>query len=146
MRLRGSFAPDEERATHIKAAGELTKLAAEEIERLTGAHWLTDRFTAEALRHAFDQIASRFAPQSEVSVPPRIEQMTAAMPADLRDAYRRPVSLGMMEASRLIALIEQQQKPNPPVPNEWSDPFNPDPIYRLWRLHHDLGLNKDEPK
>src|SRR5262245_40920175 len=107
FRLRESLSPDDPRARHIRAIGELTKLAAEEIERLTGAGWLTDQFTAEAVRHAIDQVLSHFAPQPkrEGAVPARIEQMAAAMPGDAGEVYRRPVSLGLMEASRLIALI-----------------------------------------
>jgi hypothetical protein len=143
LRLRHSIAPDEERGTHIKAAGELTKLAAEEIERVTGAHWLTDRFTADAVRHAVDQVLSHFAPptDAELRLPPGIEQSVAVMPSELGEAYKRPASLGLMEALRLIALIERPREKAPP-PNEWSDPFNPDPIFRFWQLHRDLGLNK----
>jgi hypothetical protein len=153
-RLRESLTPDDPRARHIKAIGELTKLAAEEIERLTGAGWLTDPFTADAVRHAVDQVLSHFAPQpkQERTVPARIEQMAAAMPGEAGEVYRRPVSLGLMEALRLIALIESapqldsKGKLNAPLPNEWSDPFNPDRPFRRWQLFHDLGLGKDRRK
>jgi hypothetical protein len=153
-RLRESLTPDNPRARHIRAIGELTKLAAEEIERLTGVGWLTDQFTAEAVRHAVDQVLSHFAPQPsrERTVPTRIEQMAAAMPGDAGEVYRLPMSLGLMEALRLIALIESapqldsKGKLNAPLPNEWSDPFNPDKPFRRWQLFHDLGLGKDRRK
>jgi uncharacterized protein (DUF1778 family) len=145
IRLRHSVGPDEKRAKHIKAAEELIRLAAEETERLTGLGWLTDRFTAEALRHAIDHLLGRFAPppDGERRVPARIERLASAMPNDTGDAYRRPISLGLMEASRLIALIEGAERPSAP-PNEWSDPLNPDPQFRLWLLHQDLGLKNTE--
>jgi hypothetical protein len=147
LRLRHSVRPDDKRARHIKAAEELIRLAVEEIERLTGVSWLADRFTAEALRHAIDHLLSRFAPQpgGERSVPARIEKLASAMPNATGEAYKRPVSLGLMEASRLIALIEGAEKPSAP-PNEWSDPLNPDPTFRLWLLFQDLGLNTEGRK
>src|SRR5262249_42647592 len=143
IRLRHSVGPDEKRAKHIKAAEELIRLAAEETERLTGVSWLTDWFTAEALRHAIDHLLGRFAPaaEGERTVPAPGGKLASVMPNDTREAYRRPVSLGLMEASRLIALIEGAEKPSTP-PNEWSDPFSPDPAFRLWLLHQDLGLKE----
>jgi TraY domain len=152
FRLRESLSPDDARARHVRAIGELTKLAAEEIERLTGVGWLTDQFTAEAVRHAVDQVLCHFAPQRESAVPARIEQMAAAMPGDAGVVYRRPASLGLMEASRLIALIESapqldpKGKLNAPLPNEWSDPFDPDRPFRRWQLFHDLRLAEDRRK
>jgi uncharacterized protein (DUF1778 family) len=148
LRLRHSVRSDDKRARHIKAAEELIRLAVEEIERFTGVSWLTDRFTAEVLRHAIDHLLSRFAPQpgGERTIPARIEELASVMPNDTGEAYKRPVSLGLMEASRLVALIEGAEKLSAPPPNEWSDPFNPDPTFRLWRLFQDLGLNKDGRK
>ena len=144
LRLRHSVRPDDKRARHIKAAEELIRLAAEETERLTGVSWLKDRFTAEVLRHAIDQVLSHFAPRpdGERVVPARIEKLASVMPDDTGEIYKRPVSLGLMEATRLIALIEGADKPS--VPNEWDDPFNPDPTFRLWLLFQDLGLNTTE--
>jgi hypothetical protein len=147
LRLRYSVRPDDKRARHIRAAEELIRLAVEEIERLTGVSWLRDRFTAEVLRHAIDQVLSHFAPQpdGERVVPARIEKLASRMPDDMGEAYKRPVGLGLMEASRLIALIEGAVNPSVP-PNEWDDPFNPDPTFRLWLLFQDLGLNTEGRK
>jgi hypothetical protein len=150
IRLRHSVAGEGARARHIRALGDLAKLAAEEIERLTGARWLTDQFTAEAVRHAVDQVLAHFGaqPNAERTIPARIEQMAAAMPGEAGEVYRRPVSLGLMEALRLIALIESapqldsKGKLNAPLPNEWDDPFNPDRPFRQWRLFQDLGLGE----
>jgi hypothetical protein len=146
LRLRHSVQPDDKRARHIKAAGELIRLAVEEVERLTGVIWLKDWFTAEVLRHAIDQVLSHFSPQpdGERTVPARIEKLASVMPDDTGEIYKRPVSLGLMEATRLIALIEGAEKPS--VPNEWDDPFNPDPTFRLWLLFRDLGLNTEGRK
>src|SRR6266571_4363521 len=134
LRLRRSTAPDDTRTKQIRAVGALARLAAEEIERLTGASWLADRFTAEVLRHAVDQTLAHFAPHSEggLTIPPRIKQSVAAMPPDIGEAYSRPASLGLMEALRLIALIERQGTFKALPPNEWSDPLNPDPIFCFW--------------
>jgi hypothetical protein len=78
--------------------------------------------------------------------------MAAAMPGDAGEVYRLPISLGLMEALRLIALIESapqldsKGKLNAPLLNEWLDPLNPDKPFRRWQLFHDLGLGKDRRK
>src|SRR5262245_54626156 len=111
IRLRHSVGPDEKRAKHIKAAEELIRLAAEETERLTGVSWLTDWFTAEALRHAIDHLLGRFAPAAdgERTVPARVEKLASVMDNDTSAAYRRSVRLGIMEELREITVMGSRE-------------------------------------
>lgn len=153
-RLRQSLEPHYAREGHIKALGELTKLLTEEIERLTGANWLTDRFTAEAVRYGVDYVLSHFAPQPKENfpVPAKLQQMAAELPGEMGEVYRRPEGIASMEALRQIALIEKapqfdsKGRFNVPLLGEWDDPFNPERPFRRWQLFQNLGLGKDERK
>jgi hypothetical protein len=141
-RLRESLSSDVRRADHIRALGELVKLTAENIEQITGTSWLTDPFTAEAVRHAIDQVLSHFAPPQSANgkIPTRIEQIASAMPTEIAEAYKRPVALAVIQATGLTAWVESAQRAEPP--NEWSDPF--DPIFLRRQLFRDLLCKKPE--
>jgi uncharacterized protein (DUF1778 family) len=141
-RLRESLSSDVQRADHIRALGELVKLTAESIERITGTSWLTDPFTAEAIRHAIDQVLAHFAPPQSAKgkIPTRIEQMASAMPTEIAEAYRRPVALAVMQATGLTAWVDSAHRVEPP--NEWSDPF--DPTFLRQQLFRDLASKKQE--
>jgi hypothetical protein len=139
-RLRESLSSDVRRPDHIRALGELVKLTAENLEQITGTSWLTDPFTAEAVRHAIDQVLSHFAPPQSAKgkIPTRIEQIASAMPTEIAEAYRRPVALAVIQATGLTAWVESAQQVEPP--NEWSDPF--DPIFLRRQLFRDLVPKK----
>ena len=141
-RLRESLS--ERQAGHIRAIGGLAKIATERIEEVTGKDWLSDPFTAEALRHTVDTVLAHFAPPRQAShtVPEQIERLAASMPSDLADAYRRPIALALMQATGITAWIESAHRIEPP--NEWSDPF--DPIFLRRQLFRDLGLKKEGGK
>jgi len=140
-RLRESLSSTERQVGHIRAIRELAKIAAERIEEVTGAGWLTDAFTAEAVLHTIDQVLSHFAPplQGSPTVPDRLERLVAAMPSEIAEAYRRPIALALMQATGIIAWIESAYRVE--APNEWSDPF--DPTFRRQQLFRDL--QKKEP-
>src|SRR5262245_44741948 len=139
-RLRESLS--ERQAGHIRAIGELAKIATERIEEVTGKDWLSDPFTAEALRHTVDTVLAHFAPPRQAShtIPDRLERLAAAMPSEMAEAYRRPIALGLMQATGITAWIESAYRIEPP--NEWSDPF--DPIFFRQQLCRDLVKNKKE--
>jgi predicted transcriptional regulator len=143
-RLRESLSSNERQAGPIRAIGELAKIAAERVEEVTGKGWLTDPFTAEAVRHTTDAVLAHFAPRRQAShpIPDRLERLAAAMPSEIAEAYRRPIALALMQAAGITAWIEGTYRVEPP--NEWSDPF--DPIFLRWQLFRDLGLKKEEPK
>jgi hypothetical protein len=134
----------ERQPPHIRAIGELAKIATERIEVVTDKDWLRDAFTAEAVRHTIDQVLSHFAPPRQAShtVPDQIERLSAAMPSDLADAYRRPIALALMQATSITAWIESAHRIEPP--NEWSDPS--DPISLRQQLYRDLGAKKEGRK
>lgn len=129
-------------AGHIRAIGELAKIATERIEEVTGKDWLSDPFTAEAVRHTVDTVLAHFAPPPQAShtVPDRLERLAAAMPSEMAEAYRRPIALGLMQAIGITAWIENAYRIEPP--NEWSDPF--DPRFFRQQLFRDLVKNKKE--
>ena len=129
-------------AGHIRAIGELAKIATERTEEVTGKDWLSDPFTAEAVRHTVDTVLAHFAPPRQAShtVPDRLERLAAAMPSEMAEAYRRPIALGLMQAIGITAWIESAYRIEPP--NEWSDPF--DPRFFRQQLFRDLVKNKKE--
>ena len=139
-RLRESLS--ERQAGHIRAIGGLAKIATERIEEVTGKDWLSDPFTAEAVRHTVDTVLAHFAPprQASPTVPDRLERVAAAMPSEMAEAYRRPIALGLMQAIGITAWIESAYRIEPP--NEWSDPF--DPRFFRQQLFRDLVKNKKE--
>jgi hypothetical protein len=140
-RLRESLSSTERQAGHIRAIGELAKIATERIEEVTGKDWLSDPFTAEAVRHTVDTVLAHFAPRlASHTVPDRLERLAAAMPSEMAEAYRRPIALGLMQATGITAWIESTYRIKPP--NEWSDPF--DPIFFRQRLFRDLMKNTKE--
>jgi hypothetical protein len=135
-RLRESLSSSERRPAHHRVLGELAQLAAENIEQITGTSWIADSFTAEATRHAIDEVLAHFAPPQPAShtIPDRVERMAAAMPREIAEAYRRPVALALMQATGLTAWIESAHRVE--QPNEWSDPF--DPTFLRRQLFRDL--------
>jgi hypothetical protein len=141
-RLRESLSSAERQAGHIRVIGELAKIATERIEEVTGKDWLSDPFTAEAVRHTVDTVLAHFAPPRQAShtVPDRLERLAAAMPSEMAEAYRRPIALGLMQATGITAWIESAYRIEPP--NEWSDPF--DPIFFRQQLFRDLMKNTKE--
>jgi hypothetical protein len=149
-RLVESAYADRDRAKPVRALGELAKTIAEDIEQLTGTNWLADPFTAETTRSAIDRMLFHFGPRQdgEIPLPARIEKTIAAMPDEMGENYRHPLRLAMMVASWRIAWVEGARWPgeNAPPPNEWDDPFRPDPTWRRWQLFQQLRLNREGQK
>lgn len=128
------------RAEHIRVLEALVGHTAETIERLTGAKWIADSFTAQVVRNAADTVLTHFSPPppSGDSIPPQLEQLTVVMPKEVAEAYKDPIKLGVMQAAGIIAWIESSHKNEPP--NEWSDPD--DPIDVRGRLFRGLIQNR----
>jgi hypothetical protein len=153
-RLRESLTLDDGRLRrgHIRAVGTVAAWAADETETFTEKSWVTDQFTAEAMRSSVDRVLLHLTtqPKGEVTIPARLERMAAGHPGN--EVYKSPAGLGSIVAIRILSLIESAPHPDSkgrfkvwPGNEDWDDPFNPKRFLH-WRLYQDLGRDKDRRK
>lgn len=68
-----------------------------------------------ALRYAIETVLFHFAPgigtEERPEIPPAVEAMSAKMPGEFAERYRRPAGFGHMRAYSLITEIENRPRP-----------------------------------
>jgi hypothetical protein len=134
FRLEQSF-KETSAPEHIRALAHAVTLLAVQIERVTGQRWYDGRFTGDALRHGMEALILHFVKNADAGVvPPKVEETASRFQSPLRESFRNPAQLGLMEAGSIITSIE-----NAPSPTRLpAGAYVPDP-FGFWQILRDLG-------
>ena len=148
-RLDESFGRDRKwsRAPHVRALGYAINKAIAQVEARTERSFVTDPFTAEAVRHAVNFMVSHFSrlPQGDgpLEVPPRVqaemaEAVANKLPPEVREWECTPAAVGNSATGYVITRIENQ------VTAEEAQRLGRPMHYLLddegyWQIKRDLG-------
>jgi TraY domain len=140
-RLDESFRRDlAPRSQHLAALGPLIVMVAQRIESVTGKDWRLDSFTCEALREGIDAVLSHFGASGDTTVPPKVLDAAAKLPAAFGETYKTVKGLGQLEGGVVIVTLENA--------SDMLESGDRRESYRNFQLLRDLGSgwNKEQRK